>query len=139
MVPFSLGFHLYNTSCWTLLHIKFSFSQWVLGLRTGQGEKLCRALFVQVTAFSLLDFFRVSKLSQSILGLPIYLTSGLSQQLNHKEFNYQCRRCRFHPWVRNTPGEETGNSLHYSCLGNPMDRGAWWATVHGVKKQLDVT
>ena len=27
-----------------------------------------------------------------------------------------------------------GNPLHYSCLGNPMDRGAWWATVHGVAK-----
>ena len=31
-------------------------------------------------------------------------------------------------------GEENGNPLQYSCLGNPMDRGAWWATVHGVAK-----
>ena len=31
-----------------------------------------------------------------------------------------------------SPGEGNGNSLQYSCLGNPMDRGAWWATVHGV-------
>ena len=30
------------------------------------------------------------------------------------------------------PGEENGNPLQYSCLGNPMDRGASWATVHGV-------
>jgi len=30
------------------------------------------------------------------------------------------------------PGEGNGNPLQYSCLGNPMDRGAWWATVHGV-------
>ena len=29
-------------------------------------------------------------------------------------------------------GEENGNPLQYSCLGNPKDRGAWWATVHGV-------
>ena len=29
--------------------------------------------------------------------------------------------------------------LQYSCLGNPMDREAWWATVHGVTKQLDTT
>ena len=28
--------------------------------------------------------------------------------------------------------EGNGNPLHYSCLENPMDRGAWWATVHGV-------
>ena len=30
------------------------------------------------------------------------------------------------------PGEGNGNPLQYSCLENPMDRGAWWATVHGV-------
>ena len=31
-----------------------------------------------------------------------------------------------------SPGEGTGNPLQYSCLGNPTDREAWWATVHGV-------
>ena len=31
-------------------------------------------------------------------------------------------------------GEGNGNLLQYSCLENPMDRGAWWATVHGVTK-----
>ena len=33
-----------------------------------------------------------------------------------------------------SPGEGNGNPLQYSCLENPMDRGAWWATVHGVTK-----
>ena len=32
------------------------------------------------------------------------------------------------------PGEGNGNPLQYYCLENPMDRGAWWATVHGVTK-----
>ena len=32
-----------------------------------------------------------------------------------------------------------GNSLQYSCLGNPMDRGAWWAIVHGIAKESDTT
>ena len=32
------------------------------------------------------------------------------------------------------PGEGNGNLPQYSCLGNPMDRGAWWATVRGVTK-----
>ena len=32
------------------------------------------------------------------------------------------------------PGEGNGNPLQYSCLENPMDGGAWWATVHGVAK-----
>ena len=31
-----------------------------------------------------------------------------------------------------SPGEENGNPLQYCCLGNPMDRGAWQASVHGV-------
>ena len=33
-------------------------------------------------------------------------------------------------------GEGNGNPFQYSCLGNPMDRGAWQATVHGVTKEL---
>jgi len=32
------------------------------------------------------------------------------------------------------PGEGHGNPLQYSCVGNPMDAGAWWATVHGVTR-----
>ena len=36
-------------------------------------------------------------------------------------------------------GEGNGNPLQYSCLGNPMSRGAWWATVHGVAKESDAT
>ena len=38
------------------------------------------------------------------------------------------------PGSRRSPGEGNGNPLKYSCLENPMDRGAWWATVHGVTK-----
>ena len=32
------------------------------------------------------------------------------------------------------PGEGNGNPLQYSCLENSMDRGAWWAAIHGVTK-----
>ena len=32
------------------------------------------------------------------------------------------------------PGEGNGNPLQYYCLENPMDRGAWWAAIHGVAK-----
>ena len=42
------------------------------------------------------------------------------------------------PGSGRSPGEENGNLLQYSCLGNPMDRGIWWATVHGVTKELDI-
>ena len=40
------------------------------------------------------------------------------------------------PGVRRSPGERNGYPLQYSCLENAMDRGAWWATVHGVAKSL---
>ena len=36
------------------------------------------------------------------------------------------------PGSGRSPGEGNGNPLQYSCLENPMDRGAWGATVHGV-------
>ena len=38
------------------------------------------------------------------------------------------------PGLGRSPGRGHGNLLQYSCLENPMDRGAWWATVHGVAK-----
>ena len=38
------------------------------------------------------------------------------------------------PGSGRSPGEGNGNLLQYSCLGNPMDRGTWWATVHGIAK-----
>ena len=39
--------------------------------------------------------------------------------------------------LEDSPGEGNGNPFQYSCLGNPMDREAWWATVHGAAKELD--
>ena len=41
------------------------------------------------------------------------------------------------PTLGRSPGEGNGNLLQYSCLDNPMDREAWWATVHGVTKELE--
>ena len=35
--------------------------------------------------------------------------------------------------------EGNGNPLQYSCLENAIDKGAWWATDHGVEKELDIT
>ena len=38
------------------------------------------------------------------------------------------------PGSGRSPGDGNGNPLRYTCLENPMERGAWWATVHGVTK-----
>ena len=73
---------------------------------------------------------------------------GLPRCYRGQESTYQSRRCRFHPWVGKmekihdfsySPGVGNGNPLQYPCLENPMDRGAWWAIVHGVAKELDMT
>ena len=47
---------------------------------------------------------------------------------------YIFRRPSFDPWFEKIPGEGNGYPLQYSCLENSMDRGAWWATVHGITK-----
>ena len=54
-----------------------------------------------------------------------------------KELTCQCRRCKRHklnPWVGNIPWRRPSTPLQYSCLENPMARGAWQATVHRVAK-----
>ena len=43
------------------------------------------------------------------------------------------------PWLGRSPGEEKGNPILHSCLGNPMNRGALWATVLGVVKESYMT
>ena len=60
---------------------------------------------------------------------------GLPGGVNGIESACQCRRCKrcgFDPYIGKIPGEGNDRPLQYSCLENPMDRGAWWATVHGV-------
>ena len=51
-----------------------------------------------------------------------------------KEFACKAEDSGSIPGSRRAPGEGNGNPLQYSCLRNSMDRGAWWATVHGVTK-----
>ena len=51
-----------------------------------------------------------------------------------KESAYNTRDPDQTPRWEISAGEGKGNPLWYSCLENPMDRGTWWATVHGVTK-----
>ena len=59
---------------------------------------------------------------------------GFSQKLLGKESACQAGDVGLIPESGSSPGEGNGNPLQYSCLGKPMDRGAWQATVHGVAK-----
>ena len=65
-----------------------------------------------------------------------YYPHGLPWWLSGKESTYQCRRCGLNPWTRKIPGGGNGNLLQYSCLGNPMDWGTWWAKVHGIARVI---
>ena len=63
--------------------------------------------------------------------------SGFLGGTSGKEPVCQCRRCKrsgFDPWVWKIPWRRDGNLFQYSCLKNPMDRGAWRVTVHGVTR-----
>ena len=51
-----------------------------------------------------------------------------------KESDCNARDQGLIPVSGRSPGEGNGNSLQYTCLGNPMDRGVWRFTVHGVAK-----
>ena len=76
-------------------------------------------------------------------GLPFPLASLVAQSVNNL-LAMQKTACNsgdlgLIPESGRSPGEGNGNSLQYACLGNPMDRGALWATVHEVAKESDTT
>jgi len=64
---------------------------------------------------------------------------GLPWWLSSKEFACQAGEVSSNPGLGRSPGEGNGNPLQYSCLGNPVDRGTWWAIVHGNAKELAMT
>ena len=71
------------------------------------------------------------RLGSCLTLLVICFCSGTSG----KEPTCQCRRCKRHgfdPWLGRSPGEGHGNPLQFSSLENPMERGVWWAIIHGV-------
>ena len=61
---------------------------------------------------------------------------GLPWWLRGKEFAFNAGNTEVDliPGLGRSPGEGSGNPLQYFCLGNPMDRGTWWAIIHGVTK-----
>ena len=62
------------------------------------------------------------------------LINGLPRWLSGKGSAHQAGDVGLIPGSGRSPGEGDGYLLRYSCLENPMDRGAWWATVSGVAK-----
>ena len=67
-----------------------------------------------------MPIFQASQLAQSVKNLPAM------QEMQADPTSI--------PGLGRSPGGGQGSPLQYSCLENPTDRGAWWATVHGVAK-----
>ena len=65
----------------------------------------------------------------SQMGLEVKNSSANAEDIKDADLIPRCGR---------SPGGGHGNSLQSSCLENPMDRGDWWATVHGVTKSWTV-
>ena len=64
----------------------------------------------------------------------VKINSGRPHGSVSKESAYNAGDLGSIPRLGRSPGEGNGYPLQYSCLRNPMDRGAWWATVHGVAR-----
>ena len=60
----------------------------------------------------------------------------LHWSLSGRKSTCQCRRHRFNPWVKKIPWRRKWQPTPVFCLGNPMGRGACWATVHGGHKRV---
>ena len=70
---------------------------------------------------------------------PLNSLWGLPCGSDDKESACSARDPGSIPGLGRSPGEGSSYSLQYSCLGSPMDRGAWWDTVHGVAEESDTT
>ena len=83
-----------------------------------------------------LDYLHTESCEWHILSflIPALFILKLSLLLDSKEFAWSAGDPSFIPGSEGSPGEGNGNPLRYSCLESSMDRGAWWATVHGVAK-----
>ena len=66
--------------------------------------------------------------------MPVILTVGLPRWLSGKESTCNAGDTGLMPRLEKSPGGGYGNPLQYSCLENPVDKGAWQATIHMVAK-----
>ena len=71
-------------------------------------------------------------MTKSLNWTELILKSGLPWWLSNKESTSHAKDLGSIPGLGQSPGEGNDRTVQYSCLGNPMDRGAWRATVYGV-------
>ena len=103
----------------------------------GCGEKETQFLSVIVTSYW--GVFTDPKVMKESFPSLLFLKLLREITLSGKESACQTGDTDSIPGWGRSPGGGNGNPLQYSCLENPMDRGAWWATVHGVTKSRIMT
>ena len=124
-------------------------STWTFTSRAAGGACAGRSLRWPSGMFAGLEWVQLAVGSVHVGRLPLHLhvlpvlfsdfqgrqvTFQASLGLRQRRICLQCGRSGLIPGSGRSPGEGNGNPLQYSCLGNPMDRGAWRVTVHGVAK-----
>ena len=72
---------------------------------------------------------------QSLVLRPSYIPMGFLIGPVVKNLPFNAGDTGLSPGSGRSPRKGNGNPLQYSCLENPLDRGTWWATVHGVTKE----
>ena len=73
---------------------------------------------------------------ERLIWVCVVLSSELPPGLSGKEPTCNAGDVGSIPGLARSPGGGNGNPLQYSCLGNPMDRGVWWATVYGMANKI---
>ena len=95
---------------------------------------------VLIAAFKNMGYLLfMPNIMQFLLLHQVLIYVGFSDDSDSKESACNAGNAGLIPRSRRSPGEGNGNPLQYSCLENCIDIGAWWATVHGVTKELDMT
>jgi len=79
------------------------------------------SVYVSAVSYNIKQFMNLS-----LSFLTLIFLQGNPRWLSGKESACQVENMGSVPGLRRSPGEENGNPIQYSCLGNPMDRGPWW-------------
>ena len=100
------------------------------GLKSLLQHHSSKALILWHSAFFIVQLL----FSRKFIILHVLSTSCFPGSLDGKASANNAGDTGSIPGLGRSPGKGNGNPLQYSCLENPMDPGAWWATVHGVAK-----
>ena len=103
-------------------------------LKTEESRKRQLAQWLALTQLVVIGLKAKRFQQEAAFGSQVMLKGGFSDSSVGKESAYNVGELGSIPGSGRSPGEGNGNPLQYSCLENPMDRGAWQATVHGVAR-----